>query len=284
MDITTYGSDGLYVLVGYDGDWDTLDYIGSGGALDSILNFGVDWVPVRYDLNMYEAGDTLQVKFIFVSDGADVAEGVYIDDIYVGKAVPQPFVRLLSAYPVTGVTGEIVISLINDGNTVIDSVYAKLYTGDTMVQILTDSVFYGRLLPMEYKSQVYTISLDENIPSDHIIPFELTIYGSGGYSQRNSFEMEAGTLVPVGPTTHPIQYGFVPVALGDKLIIYYTAPEMGTLRIRVYDVAGRVVDTWCFNIEHTHTRIEVTHTLQSGVYFIEAKLNNVQVTKKLIIF
>ncbi len=284
MDITTYGSDGLYVLVGYDGDWDTLDYIGSGGALDSILDFGVDWVPAHYNLNMYEAGDTLQIKFIFVSDETDVAEGIYIDDIYVGKAVPQPFVRLLSAYPVTGVTGEIVISLINDGNTAIDSVYAKLYTGDTMVQILTDSVFYGRLLPMEYKSQVYTISLNENIPSDHIIPFELTIYGSGGYSQRNSFEMQAGTLVPVGPTTHPIQYEFIPVALGDKLTIYYTAPEMGTLRIRVYDVAGRVVDTWCFNIEHTHARIEVTHTLQSGVYFIEAKLNNMQVTKKLIIF
>ncbi|OYV03289.1 hypothetical protein CGW93_01555 [candidate division bacterium WOR-3 4484_18] len=220
-------------------------------GIHSILDFGVDWVPVRYDLNMYEAGDTLQVKFAFVSDETDVAEGIYIDDIYVGKAVPQPFVRLLSAYPVTGVTGEIVISLINDGNTAIDSVYAKLYTVDTMVQILTDSVFYGRLLPMEY---------------------------------NNSFEMQAGALVPVGPTTHPIHYEFIPVALGNKLIIHYTAPEMGTLRIRIYDVAGRVVDTWCFNIEHTHARIEVAHRLQSGVYFIEAKLNNMQVIKKLTIF
>jgi len=96
--------------------------------------------------------------------------------------------------------------------------------------------------------------------------------------------MEAGTLVPVEPTTHPIRYEFVPVALGNKLIIHYTAPEIGTLRIKVYDVAGRLVDTWYFNIEHTHARIELTHTLKSGVYFIEAKLNNMRVIKKLTIF
>jgi hypothetical protein len=86
-DVPIYGSDGLYVVVGRGAQWDTLDYFGSGGALDSLL-MGNDWLPDDYDLSIY---DTVQVKFIFHSDGDnDIAEGVYIDDVTISGAWMVP--------------------------------------------------------------------------------------------------------------------------------------------------------------------------------------------------
>ncbi len=61
---------------------DTLDFIGSGGALDMLGSIGNDWLEYRYPLPG-SAGDTLQIRFRFTSDDADVAEGVYVDDVSV---------------------------------------------------------------------------------------------------------------------------------------------------------------------------------------------------------
>lgn len=79
-EFTTYGTDGVYVEVNGGAGWNTLDYIGSGGALGA-LNTGNDWLPYTYDLSAYPAGTPLSLRFRFVSDEADVAEGVYIDDV-----------------------------------------------------------------------------------------------------------------------------------------------------------------------------------------------------------
>jgi hypothetical protein len=98
-DVTIFGTDGLYVVVGKNAQWDTLDYIGSGGALDS-LYMGNDWLPDEYDLSAY---DTVQVKFIFKSNLNDHdAEGMYIDDVTIWGALmtledvvpPNPAINL----------------------------------------------------------------------------------------------------------------------------------------------------------------------------------------------
>ncbi len=81
-DVTTYGVDGLYVEIVRGSKADTLDFIGSGGALDSLL-IGNDWLEENYDLSSYGFGDTVQVKFTFVSDDDEVAEGFYIDDVHI---------------------------------------------------------------------------------------------------------------------------------------------------------------------------------------------------------
>jgi len=82
-DVPIYGSDGLYVVVGDGAQWDTLDYFGSGGALEG-LYMGNDWLPDEHDLS---GRDTVQVKFIFHSDyDDDVGEGFYIDDVTVTGA------------------------------------------------------------------------------------------------------------------------------------------------------------------------------------------------------
>jgi hypothetical protein len=81
-DFTTYGVDGVYVIVEAGGVPDTLDFIGSGGALEmGALNIVSDWVKWEQDLTDVAVGDTVVVSFGFVSDGTDVAEGMYIDDI-----------------------------------------------------------------------------------------------------------------------------------------------------------------------------------------------------------
>lgn len=83
-DFTTYGSDGVYVIVHTDGVPDTLDFLGSGGALDpanGALNIVSSWTKWERLLSDVTPSDTVTLEFGFMSDGVDVAEGMYIDDI-----------------------------------------------------------------------------------------------------------------------------------------------------------------------------------------------------------
>ncbi len=89
--VATYGSDGIYVEVAHASRIDTLDFIGSGGALDSLTRFTNSWAEYSYPLNFLSAGDTIRVIFEFVSDNNDsVAEGFYIDDVEVSGNVISP--------------------------------------------------------------------------------------------------------------------------------------------------------------------------------------------------
>jgi hypothetical protein len=79
-EFTTYGTDGVYVEINDGSGWNTLDFIGSGGALGA-LTIGNNWLEYTYDLSRYPAGTQLTLRFRFISDAEDVAEGVYIDDV-----------------------------------------------------------------------------------------------------------------------------------------------------------------------------------------------------------
>ena len=90
-DVTNYGVDGIHVSLidEMSGMADTLDFIGTGGALDSVLNTGNDWLEYDYDLSFIPPGTSVRVCFSFTSD-ADYThdgEGFYIDDIRVGPTV-----------------------------------------------------------------------------------------------------------------------------------------------------------------------------------------------------
>jgi hypothetical protein len=82
-DMPIYGSDGLYIEISTGSGWDTLDFKGCGGALDSLLP-GRMWFNEWYDLSSYRTGDSARIRFRFYSDSEDVGEGWYIDDIDVG--------------------------------------------------------------------------------------------------------------------------------------------------------------------------------------------------------
>ncbi len=102
-----YGVNGIYPEVNGGSGWQTLDFIGSGGALP-ILPTGNDWLEYTYDLSHFPAGTTLQVRFRFVSDNENVTEGIYIDDVVVCSKTrstgidgdkPLKTYELLSNYP-----------------------------------------------------------------------------------------------------------------------------------------------------------------------------------------
>ena len=86
--VAIYGVNGFYVQVSDDGGstWHNLDFIGSGGALDSTL-IGNDWLPYRYDLSQFEPGTLAKVRFHWVSDSEPLPpgeiSGVFIDDVMV---------------------------------------------------------------------------------------------------------------------------------------------------------------------------------------------------------
>ena len=94
FNVAIYGSDGIYVeVIDNHGNVHTLDFIGSGGALDSILPFTTDWALYTYNLDFLDPGDTVRVRFRFVSDNEDLAEGFYIDDF------------AFTGHPISGIVG-----------------------------------------------------------------------------------------------------------------------------------------------------------------------------------
>lgn len=106
-DVTNYGVDGIHVEIvnALSGVPDTLDFIGTGGALDSLLNTGNDWLQYSYDLSHIPPGTSVRVRFSFASDNEYTfdGEGFYIDDVRVG---PKTLVWLAG-----DVTGDQVVDL-----------------------------------------------------------------------------------------------------------------------------------------------------------------------------
>lgn len=90
FDAAIYGTDGLYVLLHRLGvmQTDTLDFIGSGGALGgSAKGQGTGWAQWCYDLDGYEAGEQVRLELRFVSDSdPENGTGFHVDDINVSGA------------------------------------------------------------------------------------------------------------------------------------------------------------------------------------------------------
>ena len=81
--VPIYGMDGIYVIVMHNNISDTLDFIGTGGALRQ-RPIQSDWFCEKYLLDDYSAGDSIQIRIAFVSDNdGKTGEGFYIDDVVV---------------------------------------------------------------------------------------------------------------------------------------------------------------------------------------------------------
>jgi hypothetical protein len=95
--VPNYGVDGIYVVVARGSREDTLDFVGTGGALGDPLDvIESDWAQEHYDLSWLVPGETIQVKLSFKSDGDTIDEGFYIDDVVISGGMP----------PVLGVTAQ----------------------------------------------------------------------------------------------------------------------------------------------------------------------------------
>lgn len=83
FNVPIYGTDGIYVIIQHHDGADTLDFIGTGGALKQ-RPIQSNWFEEKYSLGNYFAGDTIQVRIAFVSDNdSAIGEGFYIDDVNV---------------------------------------------------------------------------------------------------------------------------------------------------------------------------------------------------------
>ncbi|MEO0165532.1 MAG: C25 family cysteine peptidase [candidate division WOR-3 bacterium] len=83
FNVPIYGSDGIYVIVLHNNNADTLDFIGTGGALQN-RPINSDWFCEKYLLDDYSSGDSIQIRIAFVSDNdGHTGEGFYIDDFSV---------------------------------------------------------------------------------------------------------------------------------------------------------------------------------------------------------
>jgi hypothetical protein len=112
-----YGVDGIHAIVVHGGVEETLDFVGTGGALgdkrtakDAKTAKGSDrgafvnqsgWAEEKYDLSWLAVGETIQVKIAFTSDGDTVDEGFYIDDVRVTGGGP-PVIGIAGVEPAPG--------------------------------------------------------------------------------------------------------------------------------------------------------------------------------------
>lgn len=130
-----YGVDGLYVISESRSRSETLDFIGTGGALGEELDaIPGSWLQEKYTLNSYQPGETLQIRFIFISDNDNnVSEGFYIDDVkvssenaleenlsvlppkevYLSPGYPNPFINRTTIYYNLPNTGQVNMKIYN---------------------------------------------------------------------------------------------------------------------------------------------------------------------------
>jgi hypothetical protein len=126
-----YGVDGIRVIVMRDGAEETLDFLGTGGALRRKWSCGPvspwgseegesgcsttrlldrsttrpldlnesGWAEEKYDLSWLTLGELVKLKLAFVSDGDTVDEGFYIDDVKVTGGGPPITVAGVQAAP-----------------------------------------------------------------------------------------------------------------------------------------------------------------------------------------
>jgi hypothetical protein len=102
FEVPIYGSDGIYVIIVHSDGSDTLNFIGTGGALGGGRELQSDWFEDYYSLGQYAGGDTIQIRIAFKSDqDGDVAEGFYIDDINIDAITFIEEYTSKSIYPLT---------------------------------------------------------------------------------------------------------------------------------------------------------------------------------------
>ncbi len=99
FETANYGVDGIYVYVIQDSSTYLLDFIGSGGALDSTLLIDVGWAEYSYGLSFLNEDRPAKAMFVFQSDGDSLlGRGFYIDDFRVGGSAVRDTNATIGTY------------------------------------------------------------------------------------------------------------------------------------------------------------------------------------------
>ncbi len=295
-----YEGDGIYAIINpaNGGAEDTLDFIGCGGALRKVKSkFETDWAKYSYDLSEYPIGDTLQVKFGFVSDNKDVAGGFYVDDVRVGELETEPQLRIgdLIINDSLGNNDGIVdpgesvfvyIWLINEGTSPLFNTSGNISCPDSYVTILSyDSLIFGDIPGKGVVEGWFSFEISSSAPYGHYldfslnvdgnnIPIRIKVYGTG--AEETKLPGSFGIALYPNPSR------------SDEIIIRYSVGGIKTInnsRITIYDISGRLVREITIHDSRftNHEVVWDTEKLGGGVYFIRFTAGDYNITKKLIL-
>ncbi|MCK4353304.1 T9SS type A sorting domain-containing protein [candidate division WOR-3 bacterium] len=301
FDTAIYGVDGIYIEVGDGTHWDTLDFMGSGGALDS-LYFGNLWVPGTYELD-YPVGSSLRVRFSFVSDSSDIGEGFYIDDFQIGY--PIQICRLWIDDSLGNQNGEVDpgetvklgLELINTGTSEIPGVYGILKSYNPEITILIDSSYFGNLESqgiLGNSTNPYSFKYSSFAPQNPgaKLRFNLKIIGNyGSYVYNKDFnlklELGAGVYEQKSKFKFSLSQNY-PNPFTSVTSIQYavsSSKDKSHISLKIYDVTGRLVNTLVDGEKEPgcYTITWDAKEFLSGIYFVKFSAGDYTSTKKLIL-
>lgn len=304
FDVSTYGADGIYLEIGRQGMWDTLDFIASGGALfpvDSIeTHFTNDWMPRVYSLISYPVGCTLQVRFNFISDSRDsgVAEGFYVDDITVGEInqmVPLLHRTCLSIKDSNGndivEAGEKIwatITLMAE-NSDFTSVTGVLQSTDPMINVIDDSINFGNIQNKQFIKGTYSFISQSGLLEGYRMRLGLDIKGSS-YENRSEFVVRIGQKFGIEETPYQnIIFNIKPNPCFRNTIISYSLngkTNIEDLQLTIYDLSGRLVKTFSqsYNPRSAITNVKWdAKDYPAGIYFVKLKIDTCEEIQKVIL-
>ena len=308
LDVAVYGVDGIYVLLKNGTSEDTLDFIGSGGALEEVKSsFETGWAKYSYDLSPCPTGVPLQVKFGFVSDSTDVAGGFYIDDVRVGELETNPKLRI-AKFTINDSLGNengivdpgeslfVYVQLINEGTGTLPNASGILECSDSYVTVLEDSVFFGDIQGKRAVQGKYLFETLSSTPVGHPLTFNLyvdgaplvfgMVVGGAGVEENKKLQVASYKLqVHPNPFTQKTVIE-LSVGQGFSLANLKVCPT-----IQIYDLAGRLVKSFSIpNCQSPITKIiwdgedDDKKRLPSGIYFVKLKIGDkFSQTKKLLL-
>ncbi len=296
FDVATYGSSGMYIIIKNGTSEDTIDFIGSGGALDSTY-FETYWAKYSYDLSPCSMGVPLQVKFSFVADSTDVVGGFYFDDVRVGELETEPELRIgeLFLNDSLGNNDNIVdpgesvfvyLWLINDGTSSLLDVVGHIYCIDSYVTILPyDSLSFGDIFGKRVVEGWFSFETTPSTPSGHYLDFNLNVDGTNvpiGIKTCGTGAEERKTIKNFGLMLYPN-----PSQSGEILIRYSIGgiTAICNSQLTIYDISGRLIKTFVMKSTKVgnHEVVWDTEKLGCGVYFVKFTADNYNTTKKFIL-
>ncbi|MDD2889256.1 MAG: C25 family cysteine peptidase [bacterium] len=301
FNVTTYGVDGIYLEVGRNTVWDTLDFIGSGGALankdTADKYFSNDWMPRFYSLLSYPVGCTLRVRFSFISDNKNVAEGFYIDDINVGPLQEFPLINktnisvkdsnnnIVEAGEKINITASLTAE-----NKDFSSVYVILRTTDSLVNIIDDSVYFGDISMNEFVNGTFSFVSQTGLSIGHKMRFSLNIKGTG-YENRNEFVIKIGDKCGIEDSSisdlglRNAELRIEPNPFVKSTVVSYKLLAKDTkAEITIYDITGRMVKNITLSTKLLTNTVKWDATdYSSGVYFIKLSAGEYKVIRKVIL-
>jgi hypothetical protein len=249
-------------------DFVYLDVSVGGGAWvqkDVFSGTNLDWTRKRYDFSAY-TDETVEVRFRFSSDGGLTLEGFYFDDVSMAEQTSD-----IGSVAFSGEAADdgILLSWRPDNPAEITGVNLLREDGDRYVRLNEIPLTGGRYL-------------DLDAAPGKSYRYELEALGSDG--SRNVFGPIEVSGSGIGARFTRLDPCY-PCPAGAVATVPFTLAADGSVRIDVYDLAGRLVQT-VVRGEFAAGRHEVswrTDGIANGVYIVRLTSGPTTATQRTVV-